>query len=137
MRPIQTRRTFIKEAHGFHDALLAADDRARAEIPGYKGHRFRAMLKAKHGFHVAKELLKPLRLKGLPSGFVDIIVAHRPDLTMEAVVLERRWQRLFGQHEIDEAIRRFRLVGFQVVYQLKPGEAKLIIKPIDKPQRAA
>lgn len=136
MRETLTAPAFRKVANNLHKALLEADDRARKEIRGYTGHQFRSMLAERHGYHVAKELLRRLPSGRVQSGFADLIVAGRPDLTMEAVVLERRWSRLFNQHEIAEATRRFRLVGYNVSYLLTPGEVTLVIKR-DRPLAAA
>ena len=52
-----------------------------------------------------------LVLRSHPSDtFCDLIVAERPDLTMEALVMQSRWQPLFTNGEQEAA--RLRLVSF-------------------------
>ena len=51
----------------------------------------------------AQRLLSP---QSTPSGLVALLERHRPDLTLEALVLQPRWKHLFTAQEIETARSR-------------------------------
>jgi 5-methylcytosine-specific restriction enzyme A len=84
----------------------AAEESRRA---GYPPNNFVRMLNAEGGFETAKRLL----LKSAVSeGFVELFRLQRLDLTVEALVVESEWARLFEPELLAIAEKRLRDVGY-------------------------
>ena len=77
---------------------------------GYWGRYFLRELRKKGGLVTLKRMLKPAKSEGVSKGFQSLIDAGRTDLSVEAVVLEDRFRRLFTREELAEAERRLRSV---------------------------
>lgn len=86
------------------EALEQAYGRGGREA-GYWGHYFLRSVRNNGGLATAKQLLKPSR--GVSKGFQALVDAGRPDLSVEAVILNNpRFVGLFTDEEIAEARRR-------------------------------
>lgn len=84
----------------FDEAMWGLYRRILAETP-YKPADLNGMLRASKGLLVAKKLLAG----SISTGFRRLHELGRPDLTVEALVLEDQWSGLF----VDEELRRARL----------------------------
>jgi 5-methylcytosine-specific restriction enzyme A len=76
-----------------------------AEETGYRGTRYLQAVRRNGGLATAQRMLKP-RTKAQRAGLDRILEAGKPELTMEAIVLEQRFRRLFTQVEVEEAAAR-------------------------------
>lgn len=97
----------------FTSALVELDRRTRRETT-YRGHVLTQMLKRHRcGVTAAKELLRPTRAGVLHQGLVDLWLAGRVDLSVEALVVQQRWRGHFTEAELAEAFRRLSACGFR------------------------
>ena len=86
----------------FHRDMLGIYRRVRSEL-GCNATRFLQMLSAERGLVVAHRLLRP----GTASdGLTTLVLAGRPDLTVEALVQQAAYRHLFSSEEIEEAEQR-------------------------------
>lgn len=92
----------------FHTAMRGVYQSALASC-GYKATRFLQMVD-KHGGVLAAKLL--LQGSKPSDGLVHLWEAGRLDLTMEALVLERKWDTLFSESEKNGARARLRALGY-------------------------
>jgi len=91
---------------------------------GYWGRYFLRSVKQHGGLATAKRMLsKRLKNPSEQKGFRAIVEAGRPDLSLESLVLQKRFRKLFTSAELAEAERRLRSI---------PGYAKRT--PVD-PER--
>jgi 5-methylcytosine-specific restriction protein A len=72
---------------------------------GYWGRRFLQSVKRNGGLATAKRMLLP-RNDGQRKGLDALLEANRPELTVEAVILQERFHRLFTPTEIAAAQER-------------------------------
>ena len=93
----------------FHVAMLKIYDNASAACSGYRPTRFRQLVVEIGGLATAKQLL---RGKTPASGFTELFICGRLDLSMEALVLTEPWNQLFSSAELAESKRRLLEVGF-------------------------
>ena len=93
-------------AQRFEAALRDAYRRAANEA-GYTATRFKQMLDERGGVATAKALLNehPNRVS---EGFTQLALKQRLDLTVESIVLDDEWKRLFSTDELATAKRRLR-----------------------------
>jgi hypothetical protein len=61
------------------------------------------------GLQAARTLLRD---PGIPEGLSELYLRKRLDISMEALVLEERWQELFTDAERATAEERLRQLGF-------------------------
>jgi len=74
---------------------------------GYWGNYFLREVRRKGGLATAKRMLgAKLKNPSGQKGFRALVEAGRPDLSVESLVLQPRFCRLFTQHELSEAQRR-------------------------------
>lgn len=92
-----------------HDEMIALYRRA-GDATGYWGSRYLQAVRRHGGLARAKEMLKP-RTASQRTGLDVLLQAGRPDLTLEAIVLQPRFAALFTVKELEEA--RSRLVGYR------------------------
>lgn len=92
-----------------HEEMLALFDRA-GKATGYWGTRYLQAVKRQRGLARAKEMLKP-RTTSQRKGLDALLDAGRPELTLEALVLQPRFAELFTGPELAEA--RARLGKFE------------------------
>ena len=89
--------------------LVAAFDQAMMQIyvqakqVGYTANRFHQMLTEHGGVETARRLLPQMS-----DGFTELWRRKRLDLTVEALVLQPRWESLFSANELDVARSRLR-----------------------------
>jgi hypothetical protein len=86
----------------FDAAMLDIYYNAKREI-GYNATRFLVMVKELSGLDAAHHLLAGDRIH---DGFAELLLAGRPDLTVEALVLEPEFQALFSADELRVARER-------------------------------
>ncbi|CAN5760206.1 hypothetical protein BH24DEI2_BH24DEI2_10550 [soil metagenome] len=88
----------------FDLAMMNIYKRALAEA-NYKATRFLQMLTTRSGLEVATTLL---RSNAVSEGYTALYERQRLDLTVEALVLQPRWQPLFTVEELAMAQQRLR-----------------------------
>lgn len=94
----------------FHDAMLEIYERAKKEC-GYNATRFLQMVRRRGGLHAAKKLLHDRR----PShGISRMQQFKRLDLTVEVLVLDKRWRSLFTAEELEIAQKRLSDLNYRV-----------------------
>lgn len=86
----------------FHRAMVELYRRAKAEV-GYNATRFISMVSELGGAQTARILLDA---DNSSEGFMALVAAGRPDLTVEALVLDRTYAALFSDEELETASRR-------------------------------
>src|SRR5438128_928977 len=99
------RNTTVMSAKSeLQQQMLAAYQRAGEEV-GYWGRRFRQAVLRKGGLATAKRMLQsPASARAV--GLSAMLRANRTDLTVESLVLQRRFRQLFTADELREARRR-------------------------------
>lgn len=80
---------------------------------GYWGRRFLQAVKRKGGLATAKRMLLP-RNEGQRKGLDALLEANRPELTVEAIVLQPRFQSLFTAGELAAAKERLGQYGHTI-----------------------
>lgn len=75
---------------------------AKREV-GYNATRFLVMVRELGGLHAAHRLLGGDRIH---DGFGELLLAGRPDLTVEALVLNPEFQTFFSEEELRVARQR-------------------------------
>jgi len=88
----------------FNDRMVDIYDRAKAEA-GYTATRFIQMVGERVGLDTARALIDG---DAVSSGFTALWEAGRQDLTVEALVLDDRFQELFTTRQRRTAERRLR-----------------------------
>ena len=88
----------------FHDAMLNVYK--QAALNGYPPTYFLRIVEGSGGLAAAKRLL---RTQGIPSGLRELAKRGCLGISMEALVMQRRWAGLFSEEERD--IARVRLVS--------------------------
>lgn len=83
--------------------------RAKAEA-GYNASRYLQMLDGHRGLKTAQILLHAATVS---EGYVALWEKKRLDLTVEALVIQRRYRELFTDAEIDIAHERLRQYGYR------------------------
>ena len=93
----------------FHDAMVNVYRRAQAEA-GYKASLFLSMISQRGGLETARTLLNAAK----PSdGFTALWERERLDLTVEAVILQPRFDPLFTDEERNRAQDRLAQYGYK------------------------
>ncbi|MCK4375611.1 MAG: hypothetical protein KAX19_09790 [Candidatus Brocadiae bacterium] len=86
----------------FHKAMIAVYERARDEC-GYNATRFLQMVMDLGGLEAAKRLLDSDKVS---SGLTKLWELGRLDISMEALVIDPKWQGLFTEEEVATARQR-------------------------------
>lgn len=92
----------------FHDAMLDVYRRAKSEA-GYTATRFLGMVSERGGLETARYLL---HAPTVSDGYAALWERGRLDLTVEAVILDAKWDPLFSRQERHIAVGRLREYGF-------------------------
>jgi hypothetical protein len=92
----------------FHEAMLDVYRRAKAEA-GYNAARFLTMVAERGGLATARYLL---HADTVSDGYAALCTRGRLDLSVEAVILDRKWKPLFTADERRIAIERLRKYEF-------------------------
>lgn len=88
-----------------HAAMEEAYWRGGREA-GYWGNYFLRSVRKNGGLETARRMLRPRRGQAVQKGLQALIDSGRPDLSVEALVLEPRFAPLFAAEELAEARRR-------------------------------
>jgi len=88
-----------------NQAMLDLYPRAGKET-GYWGNYYLRSVRRHGGLVTAKRMLRPKRKEKLDKGLLALIDAGRPDLSVEAIVLNSDFRSLFTDAERAEASRR-------------------------------
>lgn len=103
-RPVTTPRT----SDPFTDRALKIYEDAKTQI-GYVAHRFRQKIVRDGGLAAAKHWLRPAKAT---AGFQRLLDHDRLDLSVEAVVQQTPWDKLFTPAELATARKRLRQFGY-------------------------
>jgi len=95
----------------FHQEMINIYARGLKEC-GYRASRFLVMVNETGGLQAAKTLINA---PGVSDGFAALWERGRPDLTVEAIILDPKWKELFTGHELDIARGRLSKVGLSCV----------------------
>lgn len=98
----------LNEDEQFTEFLRAKAREGKAAV-GYPATLFLQMLNADGGFRTVNRLLAAQRLS---DGYSELVVRGRPDLTVEALVTETHWRRLFDPKLLEVAETRLRRTGY-------------------------
>jgi hypothetical protein len=93
----------------FNDAMLNVYRRAKAEC-NYNAILYLQMVTDYGGLGAARKLLAA---KEVQSGFTELWLKDRLDLTVEFLVLQNQWRSLFTSDELAEARSRLIQHGFR------------------------
>jgi len=93
----------------FYEEMVGIYRRARDEC-GYRATRFLQMVNDQGGVGTAKSLLNSA---GYSEGFTALWERGRADLTMESLVVQKRWAALFNPEEISVACQRLREIDYK------------------------
>lgn len=85
-------------------ALIDGYQRAGKEV-GYWGRRFLQAVRRNGGLATVKRMMEP-RNAGQRAGLDALLDAGRPDLTVEAIILEPKYRGLFTEAELSAAAER-------------------------------
>lgn len=85
-------------------ALIDGYQRAGKEV-GYWGRRFLQAVRRNGGLATAKRMMAP-RNSGERTGLGALLDAGRPDLTVEAIILQPKYRGLFAKAELSTAAER-------------------------------
>jgi 5-methylcytosine-specific restriction protein A len=102
------------------DALIEAYQRGGEEV-GYWGRRFLQAVRRNGGLATAKRMLKP-RNPGQRAGLDALLNANRPDLTVEAVLLQAQFRSLFSEAEFRVAAERLGEYGKEAALRVTKRE---------------
>ncbi|MCL4441210.1 MAG: hypothetical protein M1609_11665 [Firmicutes bacterium] len=92
----------------FNSAMKKIYNRAKAEC-GYNAGYFLKLLSERGGLGAAKYLLQT---RDISSGFTELCLCGRLDLTVEAYVLKPEFKELFTEEELRGAELRLREHGY-------------------------
>lgn len=92
----------------FHDEMLEIYRRAKSEA-GYNATRFLRMVAEQGGLKTARYLLHSPRVS---AGYAALCERRRLDLTVEATILDPKWESLFSDDDRRVAVSRLREYGF-------------------------
>ena len=87
----------------FEDEMWRIHREARLATARYDGRWFEGQLRQTGSVATAKRVLSS---KEIQSGFTDMVLVGRTDLTVEALACDPQWRELFTPEEIREAQRR-------------------------------
>ena len=99
-----------KLTSAFQEAIMDIYHTAKSEC-GYNAYYFRQMIIEHGGLEAAKRLLKS---QGFSDGLTRLWECGRLDISMEALVLKKRWQPLFTDEELGIAGNRLQELEFSV-----------------------
>lgn len=102
---------------------------------GYWGRRFLQAVKRNGGLATAKRMLLP-RNEGQRKGLDALLEANRPELTVEAIVLQPRFQSLFTAEELTAAKERLGQYG-QTIATLVSERQRLYPDELEPGQKYA
>ena len=99
----------------FDEAMMGVYQRALS-VCDYKATRFLHMLHEHRGLETARILL---HAPGVSEGYSALWERKRLDLTVEAVIIDRKWETLFTDAERNIARTRLAAYGYELPEQLE------------------
>lgn len=90
-----------------HEDMISAYSRAGKEV-GYWGNYYLRSVKKNGGLATARRMLQSGHKGTIQKGLQALIDAGRPDLSLEALVLQPKFVSLFTQDELSEAQSRLK-----------------------------
>lgn len=102
-------------------AELIEGYRKAGEEVGYWGRRFLQAVRRNGGVATVKRMLSP-RTTGQRAGLDTLLEAGRPDLTVEAIILQEKYKPLFTSDELKTASKRLGEYGKEAIKRLKKRE---------------
>ncbi len=106
----ETNDTDNQLINELHRAMLKIYDESKTI--GYTPSKFRQMVANEGGLQTAKKLIGS---KQLSDGFAELAQLGRLDLTVEALVLQKKYRPLFNEAELEIARERLVQLGFDIV----------------------
>ena len=94
----------------FHAEMLEIYERGKTEVK-YTATRFRQMVLAKGGVATARYLLES-KPKDVSEGYVQLALAQRLDLSVEALALKDEWKSLFTDEQRKTAMMRLKTSNY-------------------------
>lgn len=107
----------------FHKAMLNIYDESK--VIGYTPSKFRQMVANEGGINTAKRLINS---KQLSDGFAMLTELERLDLTVEALVLQKKYRPLFTDEELLVAKTRLTELGYRLE---EDNEDNYVLPPLD------
>ena|SRR5665213_490109 len=104
------KRTIKELESDFDEAMMDVYRRALNECD-YKASRFLHMLHEHRGLETARILL---HAPGVSEGYSALWERKRLDLTVEAVIIDRKWETLFTNAERNIARTRLAAYGYEL-----------------------
>lgn len=98
----------------FHKSMLNIYEESKAI--GYTPTKFKQMVANEGGLQTAKRLVNS---KQLSDGFAELAEKNRLDLTVEALVLQKKFGQLFAAEELLIASERLSQMGYQIAEEDK------------------
>ena len=100
------------------DELIEEGYRKAGEEVGYWGKRFLQSVRRNGGVATVKRMLKP-RTAGQRAGLDALLDAGRPDLTVEAIILQEKYKTLFTIDKLKTASERLGEYGKEALKRHK------------------
>ena len=94
----------------FDDAMMDIYKKANSEA-NYTASRFLQMLTEHRGLETARLLLHSTNVS---EGYTALWEKKRLDLTVEALIQDRKWHQLFTTEELQIATNRLKEYGFEL-----------------------
>ncbi|CAH0147559.1 hypothetical protein SRABI80_00546 [Peribacillus frigoritolerans] len=107
----------------FHKAMLSIYNESK--VIGYTPSKFRQMVANEGGLNTAKRLINN---KQLSDGFATLTELERLDLTVEALVLQKKYRPLFTDEELLVAKTKLSELGYQLE---EDNEGIYVLPPLD------
>lgn len=101
---------FLELKKEFHKEMISIYRNAKKEC-GYNATRFLQMLAAQEGLSVAKSLI---HINQPTDGFSTLWELGRLDLTVEALILQPKYQELFSEEERRIGADRLKEYGYEI-----------------------
>ena len=102
--------TDVVDLRGHFDQAMFEVYRRALDECGYKATRFLQMLNDHGGLETARILL---HARNVSDGYTALWERGRLDLTVEAVILNARWQELFNDEDREIARTRLEQYGYE------------------------
>ncbi|MBY0120919.1 EVE domain-containing protein [Bacillus sp. S/N-304-OC-R1] len=108
----------------FHKEMLIIYDKSKTI--GYVPTKFRQMVANEGGLRTAKKLINS---KNLSDGFAELARLGRLDLTVESLILQRKYKPLFTKEELLIARERLSQLGYH--FEEERSENDVLLPPLD------
>lgn len=117
---------------GFEEKVFEVYENAK-KLCGYNATRFLQKIRKDGSLAAAKSWLNPKKDKGgVTSGFLKLVENGRLDISLEALVLQNPWRKLFSQSELEMAENRLKRFGFKMALLKDQASTVLIPEEIEE-----